>query len=370
MRSEQQWIWQQPAWPKFCYNSERLLPLIATASRLIGALEATCRTLADPVLLDARETVLADDAMETSAIEGEILRRSSVRASVRKRLGLPVGEDDSDSQSDGLVAMLLDARNNCSQPLTEERLYSWQAALFPTGYSGLRQIHVGGYRGPEQMQIVSGPLDRERVHYIAPPRERLDHEMSRFLSFVNQANDSDPILNAGIAHLWFIMIHPFDDGNGRVGRAITDALLARNFPLLMQVISFSKQVSLDKKEYYRLLEEAGQGGLDLTDWLLWFGQTLITALHKSQWIIEQVVHKTLFWHKHGKTMLNARQQKVLNRLLEAGDQFTGGMTTRKYAGMCKCSKVTASRDLTDLETKGLMRKRSGSGRSTSYEIVS
>jgi len=194
--------------------------------------------------------------------------------------------------------------------------------------------------------------------------------MSQFLSFVNQANDSTPILKAGIAHLWFIMIHPFDDGNGRVGRAITASLLARSFPLLMQVISFSKQVGLDKKEYYRLLEEAGRGGVDVTDWLLWFGQTLITALRKSQWIIEQVVNKTHFWHRHDKTALNARQQKVLNHLLEEGGQFTGGMTTRKYAGMCKCSKITASRDLADLGTKGLLRKRSGGGRSTSYEIVS
>jgi len=166
MQSDQQWIWQQPSWPNFCYNTERLLASIATASQLIGALEATCRTLADQVLLDARKTVLADDAMETSAIEGEALRRSSVRASVRKQLGLPIKADDSNSQSDGLVAMLLDARNNSSQPLTEERLCSWQAALFPTGYSGLRQIHVGGYRGPEPMQIVSGPVDRERVHCI------------------------------------------------------------------------------------------------------------------------------------------------------------------------------------------------------------
>lgn len=369
MQNDQQWIWQQPSWPNFYYNTERFLASIAIASRLIGALEATCRTLADPVLLDARETVLADDAMETSVIEGEVLRRSSVRASVRKQLGLPVDDDDSDSRSDGLVTMLLDARDNSGLPLTKERLCGWQAALFPTGYSGLRKIHIGGYRGPEEMRIVSGPLHREHVHYIAPPSERLDHEMSQFLYFVNQANDSDPILKAGIAHLWFIMIHPFDDGNGRVGRAITDSLLARNFPLLMQVISFSKQVSLDKKDYYRLLEEAGQGGLDITDWLLWFMQTLITALHKSQWIIDQVVHKTHFWHRHSQTELNARQQKVLNRLLEAGDQFTGGMTTRQYAGMCKCSKVTASRDLADLETKGLLRKKAGGGRSTSYEIA-
>lgn len=368
MQTDHQWIWQHPAWPNFGHHTERLLPSLVTAARLIGALEATCRMMAEPILLDARETVLADDAMETSAIEGEVLRRSSVRASIRKQLGLPVEEDDSDSRSDGLVAMLLDAKNYSSQPLTKERLCGWQAALFPTGYSGLRPIQVGSYRGPEPMQIVSGPIDRERVHYLAPPQDRLDREMSQLLSFANQTDNSDPILKAGIAHLWFIMIHPFDDGNGRVGRAITDSLLARSFPELMRVISFSKQVSLDKGEYYRLLEEAGRDGLDLTEWLLWFVRTLITALHKSQWIIEQVVNKTQFWRRHSQASLNARQQKALNRLLEAGDQFIGGMTTRKYAGMCKCSKVTASRDLAELETKGLVRKRSGGGRSTSYEL--
>lgn len=370
MYEDHQWIWQHPGWPNFSHDSARLLPALVRAARLIGTLEATCRLLAPPVLLDARARVLADEAVETSSIEGELLRRGSVQASIRKRLGLPpVAEEAADSRSDGVVSMLLDAQENPSLPLDQERLCGWQAALFPTGYSGLHKIHIGRYRGSEPMRIVSGPIDRERVHYLAPPRDRLDQEMNRFLAFTNAEDSSDPILKAGIAHLWFIMIHPFDDGNGRVGRAITDLLLARSFPEVMRVISFSQQVSRDKKEYYRLLEEAGRDGLDLTEWLLWFVHTLTTALHQSQWIIEQVVNKTRFWHRHGQAALNSRQQKALNRLLEAGEQFVGGMTTRKYAGMCKCSKVTASRDLAELEGKGLLRKRSGGGRSTSYEVV-
>ena len=369
METHQQWIWQHPAWPDFLYDAGKLLPEVAALTRQIGALETSCRALTDEVLLDAQESALADDALETSAIEGEVLRRSSVRASIRKQLGLPVDLDDSDNRTDGLVAMLLDARNNAGQTITAARLGGWQAALFPTGYSGLRKIRVGGYRGPEQMQIVSGPIGRERVHYIAPPREILDREMAGFLAWVNQADNSEAILKAGIAHLWFIMIHPFDDGNGRIGRAITDVLLARGYPLLMRVISFSKQVSLEKKSYYRLLEAAGKDGLEITDWLLWFAQTMHAALRKSQWIIEQVVNKTNFWQKHREVVLNIRQQKVLNRLLEPGEQFVGGITTRKYAGMCKCSHVTASRDLTDLVIKGLIRQQPGAGRSTSYEVV-
>ncbi len=370
MQDDPQWIWQHPAWPNFRHDSERLLPSLVASARLIGALEATCRLVSQPVLMDARATMLVDEAMETSAIEGELLRRSSVRASIRKQLGLPpVAEEDADSRSDGVVSMLLDAKENSGHPLTPERLCGWQAALFPTGYSGLHKIRIGHYRGPEPMQIVSGPIDRERVHYLAPPSDRIDQEMSRFLAFVNQRDASEPILKAGIAHVWFIMIHPFDDGNGRVGRAITDLLLARSFHEVMGVISFSQQVNGDKKEYYRLLEEAGRDGLDLTEWLLWFVHTLTTALRQSQWIIEQVVNKTQFWHRHGQSSLNIRQQKALNRLLEAGDQFVGGLTTRKYAGMCKCSKVTASRDLAELEGKGLLRKRFGGGRSTSYEVV-
>jgi Fic family protein len=368
MQNSQNGIWQQADWPNFTYDIKQLLSDINTLSRLIGALEMTCSVLAGEELLDAQARVLADDAIETSAIEGEVLRRSSVRASIRKRLGLPIEQDDSDIRTDSLVAMLMEVRNNAERPLTEEMLFAWQAALFPTGYSGLHKIHVGRYRGEEQMQIVSGPIGKEKIHYIAPPSSQLQDEMGQFLYWVNEINETEPILKAGIAHLWLIMIHPFDDGNGRISRAVTDYLLSKHFPFLMQIISFSKQVSLDKKGYYLVLEEAGKNGLDITCWLKWFLQTLTTAVNESQWIIEQVIQKTQFWHKHKDTPLNARQRKIINRLLDAGNRFEGGMTTRKYASISKCSKVTASRDLSDLETKNILQKRLGGGRSTSYEI--
>jgi len=219
---------------QFSIDVKQLLSDINTLSRLIGALEMTCSVLAGEELLDAQARVLADDAIETSAIEGEVLRRSSVRASIRKRLGLPIEQDDSDIRTDSLVAMLMEVRNNAERPLTEEMLFAWQAALFPTGYSGLHKIHVGRYRGEEQMQIVSGPVGKEKVHYIAPPSSQLQDEMGQFLFWVNDVNETEPILKAGIAHLWLIMIHPFDDGNGRISRAVTDYLLSKHFPFLMQ----------------------------------------------------------------------------------------------------------------------------------------
>lgn len=369
MQTYQKWIWQHPDWSNFSYDLKQLLPELTNLSRLIGGLEATCQTLAGEVLLDIQIQVLADDAIETSAIEGEIIRRSSVRASIRKQLGLPIEHDDSDIRSDGLIAMLMDVRNNTKQELTEDMLFAWQAALFPTGYSGLDKINVGCYRGNEEMQIISGPIGKEKVHYIAPPRSQLQKEMNQFLSWINAVNETDPILKAGIAHIWLIMIHPFDDGNGRVSRAVTDYLLAKQFPWLMQIISFSKHVSLDKKGYYSVLEEAGKNNLDITIWLKWFLQTLTTAMNESRWIIEQVIKKTQFWNKHQDTPLNTRQHKVINRLLNDGDRFEGGMTTRKYASISKCSKATASRDLADLEIKQILKKRPGSGRSTSYEII-
>ncbi len=364
-----QWIWQNPDWPIFVYDSGELLPKLSSVNQLIGALQLTSRTLAGQELLDAEEAVLTDDAIETSAIEGEILRRSSVRASIRKRLGLPVDLDDSNRHTDELVAMLLDARKSTDLPLTESKLFGWHASLFPTGYSGLHKIRVGEYRGEEDMQIVSGPVEKEKVHYIAPPRNKVDRDMKLFLDYVNKMAERDPLIQAGIAHFWFVMTHPFDDGNGRLARAITDYILSGKYPIMMQIVSVSKQMSLDKKNYYRHLEEAGKGSLDITPWLLWFLDTFANAMDESKWTIDRTMKKVSFWQKHGDTPLNDRQHKMLNRLLDSGEKFQGGMTTRKYAGMTKCSKVTASRDLTDLENKNILRKRPGGGRSTSYEIA-
>jgi len=363
-----QWIWQNSSWPVFYYDASALLADIGVVSRLAGGLEAIYRTLNNEEQINVQERVLADDAMETSAIEGEVLRRSSVRASIRKQLGLPVEVDDWDAHADGLVSMLLDARDRSQQALTEERLLGWHAALFPSGYSGLHKIRVAKYRGKEDMQIVSGPLGRETIHYVAPPQKQLAREMNQFLQWINGNNEPEPLLKAGIAHLWFIMIHPFDDGNGRLGRAITDYQLAGNYPAVMQLVSFSKHISIDRKNYYNILESAGKDGLDITNWLKWFLQILEVAMGESQWVIERVVMKAGFWKQHKNTSFNMRQHKVINRLLDTGERFEGGMTTRKYAGMTKCSKVTASRDLSDLVEKNILQKRPGKGRSTSYEL--
>ncbi len=362
------WIWQYSDWPNFYFDAGELLTDIAVVSHLTGGLEAICRTISDEEQIAAQEHVLADDALGTSAIEGEVLRRSSVRASIRKRLGLSVELDDWDARADGLVSMLLDARKKDRNPLTVERLLGWHAALFPSGYSGLQKIRVGSFRGKEEMHIVSGPIGKEKVHYVAPPENMLAKEMDQFLRWLNDANHQDTILKAGIAHLWFIMIHPFDDGNGRVGRAVTDYILVEKYPALMRIVSFSKHTSIDRKGYYNALEAAGKNGLDITLWLKWFLQTLIAAMHESQWVVERVVMKANFWQKHKDTSFNARQLKVINRLIDTGEKFEGAMTTRKYAGMTKCSKVTASRDLGDLVGKNILQKCSGGGRSSSYEL--
>ena len=363
-----QWIWQHHNWPHFSFHADRLLNDLGEASKMIGALEAISQSISDQANTAALERVLSDDAMETSAIEGETLRRSSVRFSIRRRLGLPIEQNDQDIRTDGLIAMLFDARSQIQEPLSALRMLGWHAALFPTGFSGLKKIRVGQYRGLEEMQIVSGPLGKETVHYIAPPHSRLELEMEQFLRWVNTNREHPPLLKAGIAHLWFIMIHPFDDGNGRVGRAVIDYIMAVHHPRLMRLISFSKQFSQNRKGYYAALEQAGKGGMDITNWLKWFLQAAITAMQEAQWVVDTVIQKTSFWEMHNETAFNERQRKVINRLLDAGGQFAGNMTTRKYAGMTKCSKVTASRDLADLVTKGVLQRTAVGGRSTSYVL--
>lgn len=361
-----QWIWEYKDWPNFTFDADQLLTDLSTSSRLIGELEIVCRSLSGQEKMTAIERVLADDAIETSAIEGEILRRSSVRSSIRRKIGLPVEQEDWDEQADGLISMLLDARNRDPKPLSTERLLGWHAALFPSGYSGLKKIRVGKYRGDEEMQIVSGPVGKKTIHYIAPPKEKLASEMKAFLQWVNTNEEHSPLIKAGIAHLWFIMIHPFDDGNGRIGRAITDYIMSTSYPSLMQVISFSKHFSLDKIGYYEVLEKAVKQDLNITSWLRWFLQTTIVSMQDASWIVDRVIMKAKYWQIHKGTPLNPRQLKAINRLLDAGEKFEGGMTTRKYAGMTKCSKVTASRDLTDLLDQGILKKASARGRSTSY----
>ncbi|KPA09988.1 cell division protein Fic [Candidatus Magnetomorum sp. HK-1] len=368
MKTDQKWIWQQGDWPNFYYDIKALTSGMNDVSRLIGALEVMAQSLTEKDLLKASEKILSDDAIETSAIEGEILKRSSVRSSMRKKLGLPQKTYSSDHKTDSLVSMLLDTRENAYRYLSEDILMRWHAALFPTGYSGLHKIRVGEYRGEEAMRIISGPIGKEKVHYIAPPKKNLNKEMELFFDWINHDDQTPPILKAGIAHLWLVMIHPFDDGNGRICRAVSDYVLSKAFPLLVRIFSISSEIHKNQKAYYAILEQMGKNSVDITDWLKWFIQMLFNALKESQWVINQVFQKTLFWNKFKDIQLNSRQKKALNRLLDAGDQFIGGLTTRKYAGICKCSKVTASRDLSDMEKKKLIYKRPGSGRSTSYAI--
>jgi Fic family protein len=368
MKTDQKWIWQHSKWPNFYYDINVIASDMIDASRLIGALEVMCKSLNEHDLLEASEKILSDDAIETSAIEGEMLQRSSVRSSIRKKLGLSHESYSSDIKTDSLVSMILDTRGNAYDYLTEEILFKWHAALFPTGYSGLHKIRVGDYRGDEPMRIISGPIVKEKMHYIAPPRKRLKNEMALFFDWINRDDQTDPMLKAGIAHLWLVMIHPFDDGNGRISRAISDYVLSKAFPLLVHVFSMSKEICKNQKAYYAILEQMGKNTVDITDWLKWFIQMLFNALKDSQWVIDQVFNKTLFWNKYQEIPLNTRQKKALNRLLDAGDKFIDGLTTRKYAGICKCSKVTASRDLSDMEKKNIIFKRPGSGRSTNYAI--
>jgi len=368
MKENQKWIWQQSDWPKFYYDINKLISDIEASSRLIGRLEVMCRSLNENDILEISENVLSEDAIETSAIEGEILKRISVRSSIRKKLGLSLKIDHSNIITDSLIEMLLDSRTNTQEYFTENILFSWHAALFPTGYSGLHKIRVGKYRGSEAMEIISGPVGKEKVHYIAPPEKRLDDEITLFLEWFNKDNDTVPIIKAGIAHFWLIMIHPFEDGNGRICRALVDYVLSKEYQSLINMISISKEISKDKKDYYNILEQMGKNNVDITNWLKWFIKIFLKALKETQWIVDQVFNKSIFWNKYKKVSLNDRQRKVLNRLLDSGDKFIGGLTTRKYSGICKCSKVTASRDLSDMEKKNILHKRPGSGRSTSYEI--
>lgn len=370
MQTYQTYIWQQNEWPNFTYDVSKLHELLQQISYRQGLLDGICRGLSEENLQEIRSETLMLDAITTSEIEGEILSRDSVRSSVFKKLGIGSEKGDhSTVQTDGLVDILLDATSGYDNALKPERLFSWHAALFPTGYSGLDKIHVASYRGDEPMQIVSGPIGKEKVHYVAPPRKQVEKEMERFFGYVDAASEENGYIKAAIAHLWFVIIHPFDDGNGRIARTITDMLLARHEKLAYRLYSMSASINDNRKGYYDVLEQTTTGGMDVTAWIGWFLETVLEAQKNAQKIIDIVLAKARFWQTHIHTELNARQKKVLNRLLDAGQNgFEGGINARKYASLTSCSRVTASRDLSDLVEKGCLINRGAGGRSTSYEI--
>lgn len=362
------YIWQQSDWPHWRYDVQRLASLLAQVHHaqgyLLGRMSDMGLALRDRAILQ----VLTEDVLKTSEIEGDRLNPDTVRSSIARRLGVDVGAlAPSDRHVDGVVDMVLDATGNFNQPLTAKRLFGWHAALFPTGYSGLAEIGTGEWRDDASgsMQVVSGPVGRQRVHYMAPPAHLLEAEMSDFLLWFNLHQEPDPVVKAGLAHLWFVTIHPFDDGNGRIARAVGDMALARAEQSAQRFYSLSAQIQRERKDYYDMLERTQKGTLDVTDWLEWFLGCLLRAMQGAEAMLSAVLTKARFWQRRAGTPLNERQVKLINRLL---DDFEGKLTSSKWAAIAKCSPDTALRDITELIASGVLMKSDAGGRSTSYEL--
>ncbi len=358
------YIWQAGDWPNWRFDLAALAGSMAEVSRaqglLIGRLADVGMTLRDQASL----TALTEDVVKTSAIEGEQLNVESVRSSIARRLGVDIGAlAPVDRHVEGVVEMVIDATANCHAPVSRERLFGWHAALFPTSYSGLARIKAGDARG--LMQVVSGPIGRRRLHFEAPPAERLEAETGRFLDWLNGASYEQPLLKAGLGHLWFVTLHPFDDGNGRIARAIGDLLLARADGSPQRFYGLSAQIQRERKAYYDTLERTRKRSLDATEWLAWFLDTLHRAVDQAQHMVDAVLTKARFWQRWVTTPLSERQVKLLNRLL---DGFEGKLTSPKWAAIAKCSPDTALRDINDLLARGVLRKSDAGGRSTSYAL--
>lgn len=363
------YIWEAPDWPHWRYDAAALAQPVEAASRAQGVLLGRLSDAGVSLRGQASLAALTADVVKTSEIEGERFDVKSVRSSIARRLGVDIGAlAPVDRDVEGVVDMVLDATVNCDLPVTRERLFGWHAALFPTGYSGLSRIGVGCWRddahGP--MQVVSGPIGRQRVHFEAPPADRLEREMTRLLTWLDTPSHESALLKAGIGHLWFVTLHPFDDGNGRIARAVGDLLLARVDGSRQRYYSLSAQIQRERSAYYAVLEQTQKGSLDITHWLAWFLATLQGAIDEAQRTLDAVLFKARFWRHWGSTPLNDRQAKLLNRLL---DGFDGKLTSSKWAAIAKCSADTALRDINDLLARGLLRKSEAGGRSTGYELA-
>ncbi len=364
-----QYVWQDSSWPNFKWSSETLLQPLGQTRQLQGRLlaEAGC------IGLEMQAQVLTEETITTAAIEGEKLDLNSVRSSVARRLGLPTaGLPPTERHVDGLVDVLIDATANHARPLTAERLKGWHAGLFPSGYSGMTLIRVGEWRrGSKPLQVVSGPLGKETVHYEAPPASRIEQEIDRFLEWWHSSpGHLDGLLRSALAHFWFVSIHPFEDGNGRIARAITDMALAQDECAGFRIYSMSAQISTERDAYYDVLERNQRGDGEISDWLVWFMGCMSRSIQRSQVEVRHVLRKSRFWQRCAEVTLNVRQQKVINRLLDAGPLgFEGGLTNRKYRGMTRVSRETAKRDMADLVEKGVLKTNAGRGRSVSYDLV-
>lgn len=362
------YIHEDPNWPNFSWNSPKLANLLAEIRYRQGKMLGRMEALGFSVRAEATLDNLTLEVVKSSEIEGETLDTHQVRSSIARRLGMELsGLVPSDRHVDGVVDMMLDATQNFEKPLSEERLYGWQAALFPTGRSGLSKITVGAWRTGERgpMQVISGAFGKEKVHFEAPEASRLSHEMTAFLDWFNWEGDLDPVLKSAIAHLWFVTIHPFEDGNGRIARAIADMQLARADKTSQRFYSMSAQIRTERNDYYNILEQTQKGSLDITEWLAWFLICLGRSFDQVEDTLQQVHRKTKFWDAIGHMELNTRQQTMLNKLL---DGFEGKLNTSKWAKMTKCSTDTALRDIQDLVAKQILVKEEAGGRSTSYVL--
>jgi Fic family protein len=363
------YIHERIGWPGFRWDHARISPRLVDVrhrqGRLIGRMEGLGFQLRAEAVLDS----LTEEVLKSSEIEGAILDRDQVRSSIARRLGLDVGGlTPADRDVEGVVEMMLDATQGYDRPLTARRLFDWHAALFPTGRNAMSKIRVGDWRddakGP--MQVVSGPIGKERVHYEAPAADRVRDEMKKFLEWFENDNSTDLVLKAGVAHLWFVTIHPFDDGNGRIARAIADMVLARSERSPQRFYSMSAQIRQERKSYYEILEATQKGELDITRWLDWFLECLGRAFERAETILATVLNKARFWEQFAAAELNERQREIVNRLLNG---FEGKLTSSKWAKLAKCSQDTALRDIEDLIRKKVLVKDSAGGRSTSYSLA-
>jgi len=367
MRRMKIYIHEQDNWPYFKWDNNKVLLKLGETRNQQGKLLGKMETLGFDLQNEAVLNTLTLDVIKSSEIEGEFLEQEQVRSSIARRLGLDIaGSIYSERNVDGIVEMMLDATQRYSVPLTKDRLFDWHAALFPTGRTHLYKITVADWRKEGPMQVVSGPMGKEKIHYEAPHSERVANEMDDFLYWFENEEGIDLVLKAAIAHLWFVTIHPFDDGNGRITRAITDMLLARSDKSVQRFYSMSAQIKVERKEYYNILEKIQKGNLDITEWILWFFNCLTNAINATESILSKVLYKAEFWKIHSITILNERQQKMINKLL---DGFNGKLTSSKWGKINKCSQDTALRDIQDLIKKNILQKEASGGRSTNYELV-
>ena len=363
------YIHEDADWPNFTWSDDRLADALGEVRHQQGKLLGHMQALGFPIRQEAQLATLTSDVLKSSEIEGEKLDAAQVRSSIARRLGIDIGAlKPADRNVEGVVEMMLDATRNYDQPLTEERLFAWHASLFPTGRNSLSRIRTGAWRddsnGP--MEVVSGPIGKEYVHYEAPAAARLGAEMRKFLDWFNTSRGGDPVLKAALAHLWFVTVHPFEDGNGRIARAITDMALARSEKTPQRFYSMSAQIRVERSAYYEILEQTQKGSMDITRWMVWFLDCLGRAVDGAQIALGGILHKARFWESVARKPLNERQQFMLNKLL---DGFQGKLTTSKYAQFARCSHDTALRDILALVSEGILVRNEAGGRSTNYALA-